>query len=362
MRLEVQRSVWVEWSQWIEGFGGNIFHSPEWGETLRSDYAAPLFFRGLDHDGQCVAIALGIERWSSRPVIGCLLKRLDFETFPAVMANDAVRASQMISRLIDFAKTEGYRGITVQSQYAGTHVAGLDEMGLAVKPRVEFIVDLTRSEGELWKQLSTHHQRKIKKAGQQGLVLEECCRVEGMQELRRLQINSRDRRTERGEYFGLQDEAYYSQMGQRYFERNLGRLFLMRHEGRAVSAAFISMYAGRAFYVLGGSDAEGFELNAPALLFWEAFRRCRELGCREFNLGGVPALAANPESLVHGLYRFKAGFGGRQVSRVSGALENIRSACSALAHATKRSWLSKGLCAYEAKITSERESQKVSGF
>lgn len=340
MQLEVDRSAGAEWGQLIERFDGNIYHSQEWAETWRSDYASPLFFRGLDEHSRCVGIALAIERHSSRPVIGRFLKRLDFETFPAVQANDPDQARAMIGRMIEFAKAGGYRGLTLQSHYSGVPLSNLDHLGLVATPRIEFIVDLTRSEEDRWKQLSTHHQRKIKKASKHGLVFEEACSIDAMQELRRLQIGSRDRRVERGEYFGLQDEAYYEQMGRRYFERNLGRLFLMRHEGRPVSAAFISIYSGRALYVLGGSEPKGFELDAPAVLFWKVLSRCVELGCREFNFGGVPASAQDQQSVGHGLYRFKAGFGGHQAARVSGTLEGLQPGLSGLATAVTRQWTS----------------------
>jgi hypothetical protein len=339
MQLEVDRSAGAEWVQLIERFDGNIYHSQEWAETWRSDYAEPLYFRGLDEQGRCVGIALANERHSSRPVIGRFLRRLDFETFPAVQGNDPDLARTMMGRIVEFARAGGYRGLTLQSHYSGVPLSNLDHLGLVATPRTEFIVDLTRSEEERWKQLSTHHQRKIKKAGKHGLVFEEARSGEAMQELRRLQIGSRDRRMERGEYFGLQDAAYYEQMGRRYFERNLGCLFLMRYEGRPVSAAFISIYSGRALYVLGGSEPKGFELDAPALLFWKVFSRCVELGCREFNLGGVPASSADQESLAHGLYRFKSGFGGRQVQRVTGVLENLRPSFNSLAKNMKDHWL-----------------------
>ena len=340
MQLKVDRSAGAEWAQLIERFDGNIYHSQEWVETWLSDYAEPLYFRGLDEQGRCVGIALANERHSSRPVIGRFLRRLDFETFPAVQANDPDLARTMMGRMVEFARAGGYRGLTLQSHYSGVPLSNLDHLGLVATQRIEFIVDLTRSEEERWKQLSTHHQRKIKKASKHGLVLEETSSVEAMQELRRLQIGSRDRRVERGEYFGRQAEAYYEQMGRRYFERNLGRLFLMRYEGRPVSAAFVSMYAGRALYVLGGSEPKGVDLDAPALLFWKVLSRCVELGCREFNFGGVPASAQDPESVAHGLYRFKAGFGGRQAVRVSGIADNLQSGLSALAGTVQRLRLS----------------------
>lgn len=336
MRLQIDRSPGAEWLQWIKQFEGNIYHSLEWVETWRSDRASPLFFRGLDEQGRCVGIALAIERHSSRPIVGRVLKRLDFETFPAVQGNDIECARVMINRIVEFAQAGGYRGLTMQSHYSGIPLSNLDGLGLVATPRIEFLIDLTMSENDRWKQLSTHHQRKIKKASRHGLVFEETHSIEAMRELHRLQVSSRNRRVERGEYFGLQDEAYYEQMGRRYFAGNLGRLFLMRFEGRPVSAAFISIYSGRALYVLGGSEPKGFELDAPAVLFWNVLNRCVELGCEEFNLGGVPASARDSQSVAHGLYRFKAGFGGRQVMRVSGKNETLRPSLKGLVNKVKR--------------------------
>jgi lipid II:glycine glycyltransferase (peptidoglycan interpeptide bridge formation enzyme) len=134
---------------------------------------------------------------------------------------------------------------------------------------------------------------------------------------------SRERRVKRGEQIGLLDDVQFEELGRGYFDKNLGRVFLMLNDDEPVSAAFVSIYAGQALYVYGGSSDEGFNLDAPGLLFWHIFARCRELGCREFNLGGVPASAVNKESQSHGLYRFKAGFGGRQVECLSGSVENL---------------------------------------
>ena len=80
-----------------------------------------------------------------------------------------------------------------------------------------------------------------------------------------------------------------------------------------VSAAFVSIHDGKAYYVFGGSSDRGFAMNASVLLFMNIFAHCRTVGCREFNLGGVPGAAVGESSQSHGLYRFKAGFGGEEV-------------------------------------------------
>jgi Acetyltransferase (GNAT) domain len=324
------------WMRCVHAFGGNIYHSPEWAEIGRTTWSSPLFFRCMDDEGRCMGIALGIETRSPKPLVGHFLKRLDFETVPAVEGHDVELARTMVGKLAEFARTGGYRDLSLQSYCANVSIPDLDRLGLTEIPRIEFHIDLSGTDEERWKLLSSHHQRKIKKARKHGLVLEEASTVEDMQELRQLQMGSRDRRAQRGEHFGLQDEQYYEHLGRQYFGNGLGRLFFIRFEGRRISAAFVSSYAGRALYVLGGSEPKGFELDAPAILFWELFDLYRRSGCREFNLGGVPASAIEPDSQAHGLYRFKAGFGAKQMLCFSGVAEDLHSGVMPILRAAKK--------------------------
>ena len=162
--------------------------------------------------------------------------------------------------------------------------------------------------------------------------------MDAIWQLREHQKYSSDRRTRRGEYLGSVDDDYYLELGKKYFDRNLGRMFLLWHEGEAITTAFITIYAGRALYVFGGSSEEGFRMNAPALLFWKVFSRCRELECREFSMGGVPASAVDTESQSHGLYRFKAGFGGHQVKCLSGKADSLQTIGSLLVKIAAKRW------------------------
>jgi|GEM_PF-2033430 len=336
LRLVVSDSAGPEWQGWLEKFQGNIYHSTQWAKTRLSTHRYPLFFHWLDNNDRCVGIGVGIKSWSPVRHIGRFFKRLDFESYPAVQGNDSDLAGSMIKQLLNFAKEDGYNNLSIQSYMAKIMVPGMDRLGFVTTPRIEFILDLTTSEDVLWKRLSEHHRRKIKKADRHGLLFEEACTLDAMRQLQKLQASSRDRRMQRGEYLDMLDETHYEEMGKSYFGSDLGRVFSMTREDRAVSTAFVSMYADKALYVYGGSSREGFEMDAPALLFWKLFARCRELGCEELNLGGVPASAVNPESQSHGLYRFKAGFGGRQVTCLSGSAEKLQPIRSRLASIARK--------------------------
>jgi lipid II:glycine glycyltransferase (peptidoglycan interpeptide bridge formation enzyme) len=268
---------------------------------------------------------------------------LNLESYPAARNCDPDLARSLIGQLVAFARNEGYRTFSVQSYCTEMPIPDLDRLGFEMAPRIEFIVDLTQSLDSIWKGISDHHRRKIQKAEKHGLVLKESCTMEDLKQLILLLGSTSDRRNSRGDRMALLENAFYEETGKKLFSRNLGKLYLLMHGSEPVSAAFVTLYAGRGFYLWGGSSGKGYGMNAAALLFWKIFYRCRELGCREFNLGGVSASAEKQDSPSHGLFRFKSAFGGRKAYCVSGTIENLqvfRGLLLAMAEKGRKAWQS----------------------
>jgi len=332
LQLVVSNEAGPEWSDWLKTLNGNIYHSSQWAETRRTATSRPLFFRWRDDSGVTRGIAVGIESQSTFPVVGRQFKNLELGTFPAAGSSRDCLIQDLITQLLDYSKAAGHSSLAVQSYYADSRCLKSDQRGFEAAHRLEFVIDLTLSEEQLWRNLHTNHRRKIGKARKHGLKFEYASDLEAMREFRKLQVQSRDRRENRGEHIGTMDDSYYERFGRAYFERDLGRVYFLTHGGTAVSGAFVSMFAGKAYYVFGGSSDEGFSMDAPALLFWEIFSHCCSLGCHEFNMGGVPAAAMDKGAQSHGLYRFKAGFGGQQVPCTSLTAENLQ---------PRRDWLIK---------------------
>lgn len=79
---------------------------------------------------------------------------------------------------------------------------------------------------------------------------------------------------------------------------------LAYRDGQLV-AGHIGAFAGkRAVYLLGAANREGRETRAAYLLQWQVIEYAREIGCADYDLGGIDP-AANP-----GVYRFKSRMGG----------------------------------------------------
>jgi lipid II:glycine glycyltransferase (peptidoglycan interpeptide bridge formation enzyme) len=92
------------------------------------------------------------------------------------------------------------------------------------------------------------------------------------------------------------------------------KLLLARHEGDLLAGIIVAIHGLGATYLYGASSDAKRNLMPAYALQWEAIRLSRRLGCRTYDLFGIPP-SPDPGHPMHGLYRFKTGFGGRLVHR-----------------------------------------------
>lgn len=86
---------------------------------------------------------------------------------------------------------------------------------------------------------------------------------------------------------------------------------LLAYRGNELVAGHVSSLLGDTMvYLLGASNDSGRDSKASYLLQWRAIEAAKSAGARWYDLGGI-APETNP-----GVYRFKAGMGGRDVSFV----------------------------------------------
>lgn len=86
-------------------------------------------------------------------------------------------------------------------------------------------------------------------------------------------------------------------------------LYIASHEDDLLAGIIVAAMAGRAVYMYGASGSLKRELMPNQLLQWTAIQDARDEGVREYDFFGIPP-ADNPSHPMHGLWRFKTGFGG----------------------------------------------------
>jgi lipid II:glycine glycyltransferase (peptidoglycan interpeptide bridge formation enzyme) len=91
-------------------------------------------------------------------------------------------------------------------------------------------------------------------------------------------------------------------------------LWLARYESTLLAGNIVLNHGTTATYLYGASSNEHRNLMAPYALQWAAMRDARDRGAVEYDLFGIPP-TDDPAHPMHGLYRFKNGFGGDRVHR-----------------------------------------------
>lgn len=92
------------------------------------------------------------------------------------------------------------------------------------------------------------------------------------------------------------------------------QLLLAEHEGDLLAGIIVAQYDGMATYMYGASSNHKRNLMPAYLLQGEAIRQAQAAGCHSYDFLGIPP-TADPADAMHGLFRFKTGFGGRIVRR-----------------------------------------------
>ncbi|MDL2234178.1 peptidoglycan bridge formation glycyltransferase FemA/FemB family protein, partial [Ruminococcaceae bacterium OttesenSCG-928-L11] len=100
-----------------------------------------------------------------------------------------------------------------------------------------------------------------------------------------------------------------------YFQRMLSclgehaRLYMAYYDGKAVSGALTTNYAGKTCYIYGASDNAHRNVMPNYLIQWEMIRWAAQTGCTVYDFQGVSGNLDESDHL-YGLYRFKKGFNG----------------------------------------------------
>jgi lipid II:glycine glycyltransferase (peptidoglycan interpeptide bridge formation enzyme) len=93
------------------------------------------------------------------------------------------------------------------------------------------------------------------------------------------------------------------------------RLLCAYLDGEPLAAVFLVKSAYRATYLYGASSSSHRDAMPAYALQWEAIRRAKAAGCIEYDMFGV-APNDDPAHPMHGLYRFKKGFGGSMLHQL----------------------------------------------
>lgn len=170
---------------------------------------------------------------------------------------------------------------------------------------VEFagVLDLTKSEDELLKNMRQRLRRALRKAEKNGITVEKSTNPEDIHEFYQIQMETAGRHG----FVAFSEDFFYKQFAA-LAKNGEAVLYTAKYQGETLAQNFMIFYGNEASYHYGVSSELGTKLSGAPLLHMEAMHDARERGIKRYNFWGIVE-----EDEVHhrfyGVSCFKRGFG-----------------------------------------------------
>ena len=166
------------------------------------------------------------------------------------------------------------------------------------------IVDTTKDEEQLTKELRKNYRNYLRKAEKIGI---EVIHTDGMEHFEEFWNIFTDA-VKRNDWVAYSKD-YVKKEYEHFAGKGMARMFLSRYEERFISAAIFIYFNDQCVYHHSGSLTEFRKIPATYLLQWEAIKYTKSLGISRHNLWGVVG-EDEKDHPWYGLSFFKRGFGG----------------------------------------------------
>jgi lipid II:glycine glycyltransferase (peptidoglycan interpeptide bridge formation enzyme) len=321
----------------------HLLQTWEWAQ-VKEQYgwkARPMIWRSAARE-KFSAAAMVLERTISPGGFSARLRVLYIPKGPNLDWKDAALRGRVIEDLQGFANREkaifvkldpdvklgvGIPGAVdaKEDQCGHTIQSELKQQGwLFSQDQIQFrnsvLIDLTPSEDEMLARMKQKTRYNIRLAEKKGVMVRSA-RATELAQLYRMYAETSVR-----DGFLIRGEDYYLTVWKTFqtgVEKRtstsvpFSEPLIAEVDGQAVAAISLFYFAGHAYYIYGMSQDAHREKMPNHLLQWEAMRRAKALGCRDYNLWGAPN-EFNENDSLWGVFRFKEGLGG-YVSRTIGA-------------------------------------------
>ena len=181
-----------------------------------------------------------------------------------------------------------------------------------ILPTNTFFLDLKQREDQLLQHMKPKTRYNIRLAFRKGIQVKEYG-IDKLDEWYALYKETCDRNN-----LTLHNEDYFK--GMLALQKNNPEdikinLLMADIDGNYLAAMFLIQSNKRGTYLYGASSSANRHLMATYAIQWEAIKLAKKSGCKEYDMFGS-APNASKSHPMHGLYRFKSGFGGHMFHRM----------------------------------------------
>ena len=191
-----------------------------------------------------------------------------------------------------------------------------------IQPPDSTLVDLTGTEDEILEKMHSKWRYNIRLSERKGVVIHRYLgndinlseKLDKFYELTKI-TNARDGNASHA-------KVYYADLIKSSAEEiSKGRdvpvisLYIAEHEGEEIASIMTLFSHDEAIYLYGASSNNKRNLMPNHLLQWTAMKDAKAYGSKYYDMYGMPPEGKDENHPMHGLYMFKANFGGKNIHR-----------------------------------------------
>ena len=200
---------------------------------------------------------------------------------------------------------------------------GLRKNKVDIQPPDTTLVDLTISEEEMLAKMHQKWRYNIRLSEKKGVSVKKYVgkdvnlseKIDVFYNLTK-ETNARDGNSSHAKDYYLdliQSSAQQLEQGK---DVPLVNLYIAEHEGDEIAAIMTLFSHDEAIYIYGASSNKKRNLMPNHLLQWTAMKDAKAYGSKYYDMYGMPPDGENENHPMHGLYMFKANFGGKIIHRI----------------------------------------------
>lgn len=244
------------------------------------------------------------------PVLPENYSHAEISDFLVHLAGGLAKHFQPSCFMLRFDLTSGTRGsVGTRVNRPGELEKPLCKAPYRIQPQDTVILSLAGEKDEILSKMHKKTRYNIRLAARKGVEIR---LFEGRRALEFLpKWYFLYKETGRRDAISLHSEAYYRQLFEEsaHDEYPCLKLYMAEHEGRHLAGIIVSHCGNRATYMYGASASSKRELMPNYLLQWQAIQDAVDAGLEEYDFFGIPP-SSDANHPMHGLWRFKTGFGG----------------------------------------------------
>ena len=170
-------------------------------------------------------------------------------------------------------------------------------------PETTWLLDITKSEDEIFKGMRKTHRNLIRRAGKEGVEIIQNADEKYLKSFYEIHLET----VRRHKFIPFSYDYIKEEINLFKDDGQIG-VFSAKYGGEIISSAVIVFYGNQAFYHHGASSSKYSKIPASYLVLWEAIKEAKKREKEIFNFYGI--VENKPNHPWFGLSRFKKGFGG----------------------------------------------------